>query len=135
MPPTCLWLWLWWWPSIGSDGNLHAGVMMGNDRKTERKTRTTLGLCFLFWEGWTREIVFWGDGGEVEESEECGDADADLGSPIGRYSRTGKRRSVPSGKREEGYKRLRIERTCDSCPMFCSDFLRLKMVLRTLNCL
>lgn len=37
-------------------GNLHAGVMMGKDRNTERKMRTTLVLCFFFCDGWTREI-------------------------------------------------------------------------------
>lgn len=63
-PPLTV-LWWWWWLSgipAGSDGNLHDGVMIGKDRKTERKTRTILGLlCFFFWEGWMREIV-WGNG-------------------------------------------------------------------------
>ena len=35
---------------------MHVGVMIGNERKTNRKTRTSFGLCFLsFPDGWTRE--------------------------------------------------------------------------------
>jgi hypothetical protein len=52
-------MFLWWWPSVvpvGIDGNLHAGDMMGKDRKTERKTRKAFGLCFCFLEGSMRDI-------------------------------------------------------------------------------
>lgn len=43
----------------GRLGNLHAvGVMIGKERKADRKTRRTFGLCFLFfWDGWTRETA------------------------------------------------------------------------------
>ena len=48
-------------------GILHAGdVMMGKLRKTERKTRKTLGLCFFLWDGWTRDKCWrcvWRSGG------------------------------------------------------------------------
>jgi len=47
LPP----MFMWYWPSavpFGNAGNLHTGVMMGKDRNTERKTRTTFVLCFLF---------------------------------------------------------------------------------------
>lgn len=46
----------------GRTGNLHAGVMMGNDRKTDLNTRNTLGLFFFFWEGWTRDNGWRGGG-------------------------------------------------------------------------
>lgn len=48
---------------MGSDGILQAGVMMGKDRKTERNTRRTLLLLFLFWDGWRREEGWLGSGG------------------------------------------------------------------------
>jgi len=64
--------------------------MIGRERKTERKTRTTLGLRRFFWEGWTRERDMGGGGGGG------GVAGADLGSPIGWLSQTyRKRRSLP----------------------------------------
>lgn len=109
---------MWYWLSgvpFGNDGNLHTGVMIGKDRNTERKTRTTFVLCLLLWEGCTREI-FWGSGGgdgNVEEFwdvdvveefwdvEVCDDDDDDLGSPIGWWMRTGKRRSMPSERKRK----------------------------------
>lgn len=49
----------------GRDGILHAGVMIGKDRNTDRKTRKTLVLCFLRLDGGTREE-------EDEEEQDCG---------------------------------------------------------------
>lgn len=49
----------------GSDGILHAGVMIGKDRKTDRKTRKTLVLFFFRFDGGTRED-------EDEDEEDCG---------------------------------------------------------------
>lgn len=63
------WWWWWWWPSVklaGSAGILHAvGVMIGNDRKTERKTRMTLVLLWdrFFADGWTRDTSCRGGAG------------------------------------------------------------------------
>lgn len=88
----------------GSEGILHAvGVMMGKDRRTDRKTRKTLVLSFFFLtEGWRRVEEFGrglgsgggGAGGTVverlEEEEEdvaddgrcCSLDTAFVGSPI-----------------------------------------------------
>lgn len=45
----------------GNIGILHTGVTIGKDRNTEPKMRKTLGLlCFLFWDGWTRDKVWRG---------------------------------------------------------------------------
>lgn len=51
----------------GSDGILHAGVMMGKDRKTDRNTRKTFVLCFFLFDGGTRE-----DEDADEDEEDCG---------------------------------------------------------------
>lgn len=48
---------------MGKLGSLHAGVMMGRDLKTDRKTRITFVLLLFFWEGWTREMEERGGGG------------------------------------------------------------------------
>lgn len=57
----------------GREGSLQAGVMMGKDRKTERKTRNTLtGLVFFLEMGW-RRVKAWGGGvAEDEEEDEVG---------------------------------------------------------------
>lgn len=66
--------------SGGREGNLQEGVMIGRERKTERKTRMTLGLRRFFWEGRTRERDIGGGGG----GGGCaGSAAEDLFSPIG----------------------------------------------------
>jgi hypothetical protein len=65
---------------------LHAGVMMGKDRKTLRKSLSTLVLCFFFWDGWTRDICWRPGVGGVEGL--AGDVPGgpvmvlDCGSPI-----------------------------------------------------
>lgn len=75
---------------VGKYGNLHAGVIMGNERKTERKTRKTLmGLCFFLVEGWTRESCWRGGGGGGGAEDVDGEVSVSalglslgLGSPI-----------------------------------------------------
>ena len=64
----------------GRVGNLHAGDMMGNDRKTDRKTRRTFGLFFFLVDGWRRDNGGAGGGGfdEVDDWELV----LTLGSPI-----------------------------------------------------
>lgn len=54
-------------------GILHAGDMIGRDRKTDRKTRRTFVLLFLFrfWEGWIRDTGCRGSAGDGFD----GDAD------------------------------------------------------------
>lgn len=71
----------------GREGNLHAdGVMIGNVRKTDRKTRRTLVLFFFFFddEGSTRDNGGGGGGGGTFEDEvdDCSELMLVLGSPI-----------------------------------------------------
>lgn len=62
----------------GMEGILQVGVIIGNDRKTERKTRRTLVLCFLLLVGWTREDWGLGGGGGAGGV----DVGENIGSPI-----------------------------------------------------
>lgn len=61
----------------GREGSLHTGVIMGNDRKTFRKTRKTLVRFFFLVElaGSTRDNCGIGGGGGVffEEKDEDDD--------------------------------------------------------------
>jgi len=69
--------------------------MIGRERKTERKTRMTLGLRRFFWEGRTRERDIGGGGGGGGCAASAGGAE-DLFSPIGWLSQTyRKRRPMP----------------------------------------
>lgn len=71
----------------GSDGILHAGVMMGKDRNTDRKTRKTLVLFFLRLDGGTREE-------EDEEEEDCGGGGGGGGGAEEQYADSGSREVV-----------------------------------------
>jgi hypothetical protein len=62
----------------GKEPILHAGVMIGRERKTERNTLRTLALDLcLLWEGWTREEGWRGGTGGGG-----GGGAVDCGSPI-----------------------------------------------------
>lgn len=68
---------------MGKFGNLHAGVMMGRDRNTDRKTRMTFVLLLFFWEGCTREMGRrGGGGGGGAVGSSCLSSLDSLGSPI-----------------------------------------------------
>lgn len=74
-------------------GILHAGdVIMGKVRKTERKIRKTLGLCFFFWGGWTRDNCWCcvggsgGDGGGFGVLGVSGKSSMDTELPRGNNS-------------------------------------------------